>query len=1754
MSKWWQQDMSDAGQGLFADPSLALQTATMPNQVLAQQQANYDKAARDQKSGFMQQTMSSLGAIGKSVDGALSHVPGWGVTKTVAKTAFYPVDKAASGAYWLYSNAISQPLSTALLASAKADLGGASYFDAKTWSDAYHKAEHISPAQAFANYENTAEVVKPTLLSGLFGGGADDLKPEERDQVKRQYDRFLYDSEYWREKTGWQYTVGTGSLDFALSMGVDPAYAGVKIAAGGVKGARSVKVLEEGEQAVTKSKSISGVNILADKAGQAIGNKFAKTPEELSQSKKMEDFFKWSDGKSGAEIAQHPIWGSGRRINPAAPQLSHIFAQADEVEKPLIFRFAAGDNAAAAELATKNQDLMSQIGRMADNRQLVDSAKFDPAIYAHFSNEEAMGRNAPGAIAGPGIGGTSPSTSAAGQLMEPPHARPVGDSPGIKIQQQGWDATYGKLAEQGALYRQAAGDILKSGNGVRPMTTIPFSPSFSDALKFDSWKTDKLDAMDGQLARLDAKDGFYKGVLGSLEKGVEDYSPGESNIFGTVKQAYRQGPMALRDTGKAADKRMFNQTVDRTGRKADGGFVVRAVRQGYYAVPLKIVQSFGDRVPAGFINHNDDAAPDALLDMLKQVPGLGQEQRLGMLNEYSMAGDKISRSKALDGIQTAIVHHMASNMKNLDPATAMHIDDMIKVGVGQTMADLTGAGAPRAPMFNAAKVDEAGNALAPGATGQRADKFEDDGAWKIAPNAVTQLKYVEPLLNVKELQKALDRSSGYLQSIKKSGGNAADGITSVADTFSNIWKAATLLRPGYVVRAPSEEMVASVVKTGLLASMLDGTVGGANFIRNRAQQMTAIVGKGSYVPGSGRMGASTHAIVKLGDESVIAAEIARATAKGEKPQVTRVRVSKAWPLVQKRISNEKTALDDTNKAIAKMEKARNTPKFDQAKLDDLHAKAVDHTNVMNEHVDYAHEILRVASDSSGRRLGEGTITHNGITVPQAFSKEWENPIARDQISSSGAMATMFARGEGIDTARLIKTGNYTEVTKDMPTHMASWLDALNKQWRQDKLFRLVAEDPTLKTASNWLKTPEGRAHRAKLGGHGKDPDRLLNGVKTTLDQYLPLAPLQQKLARGEEITETELRSGIQHDDFPAVHGEEVKGLVADSNTETAARVVDNLIQKSFNVMSNIPTDIMSRHPVYLRAQEARMRQLIDQELSYQKHVGKVGDEIHPDQMNALLEKSDKLARKDISQIVYDPTRTTATQALRFITPFLAAHVDGLERWAGLVAEKPQFVTQAAKIYNAPVAANLVTDAQGNHVGQDGYATVYDEKGKPHKKFVGIQDRVLHLRLPDGSTSFKSLSSGIPIKVQAMNTILPGDPWWNPGTGPIVQIAGSEIAKASPATGDFLQWAKVLPYGPNGVMDSVTPKYMKNVWDAFHTDSDGFQLATLQVYQKQVAEYHNGGEPPDMNRAKKEARNFYYLKALTSWVSPAQTQQTPLSGTPYQFYVDQYKKLKDVDPKTADDAFLAKYGEDYFVFTASLSKSMGIAPTASAVATSREMQDLIAGDSSLAAFIVGDTYNQGKFSSSAYYDQMESTIGGEKVREKVSVEQALADNQKRQGWATYTKLMDGLDASLIRTGFTSYTQAGAENFLAQKQAMQAGLGQMFPSWEEDFNTTDRGALPRRIKSFEILVQDKRLNSDPMRQDIPTLTQYLAMRQQFKSALSARGSSKLSFDLTGAPIGENADVGNAWRAFQTGLVSQNTKFASVFNRYLSNDDLQ
>lgn len=1766
--------MAAAAQALNSDPATAIQAATLPAILLKQQQA-YQKQQEEylaskeradeeeDRLGWIKDLSEGvMNTVGK-VDNVLSEVPGWGHTKEVVG---YPIDKAASGMHWAYSNAFSRPLATLLLASAESELSG-DYFGTitkgETWEKPWEgigytpfdptKEEHealekrpmrLSPGQAFMNYENTVEAAgKGTIFSGMLGEGADQLTPEQKEAVKRNSSRYLYDNDFWHEKQGWTYTAGSGGLDFFLILAGDPTYLALKAASPLVKGGRNLTLAEAG-----KTKDAKGIV-----EGQRVTALGEHSLAEVVNSKRVQDFGNWIPGKLPEQIQLNPIWGVGRRKNPHAGQYSQLLAGERPESVGMVLRFAGGDSAAMREMATNSRNLTTKLGRLQDNRSLVDSVKFDPDILAHYAEAERLG---------------------VATRIDPALAAKV-------------------TPEELALHEGAAkgAAAITTRGGLKPMRRASVG-SKAFAKRAETWKAEQLKLMDEELGHLQSHDNFYQKILAGAE-GAGNYglhgdelTAAGSNLFGTLDSFHRMGPLALRNTQKLADKRWKRKTSGRSmlaPKTAPGAKALasRVVRTGFYSTPIRLFQTLGDEVPTTYIDHSAPDATERIINQLRGVKGMDDSLRRAMIQDYSRAGDKLARREYMKStMNTTIVDHMAAQ-RGVDGEVAREIATQIGIKLEGEHSKLTGIRNPDEKFGTYAEVNEAGGSrqIVDPVTGHRIDAVVEGEAWIIAPFAKSQLARAEPLLDVKELGRALDRSAGLIKQARAGGETAKDVVAMLGDHLSGVWKLATLMRPGYVIRNVSEAMAAATVKFGAIGVMASLGKGSANWFQNRPREIAAFAGGASYVPTTGKGMMSKMARVRLEDAGEVA-RFEKLSFKGKQVPLTRIKVPIALDYAEGVVKTERKLFAEaeakrasTLKEIARGEK-RNpnflaTPKG-QSLTDDLdfYKSAMDdHAEVAREYSDYAGAVIRAAEQAQGKRLGAGVYNYRGMEIKEAFHPDWSNPIVRDEITSKYANQVMFSRYEAINKERITKTGNWVDITPDMPTHMDDWLRAINLQFGQDDLFRMVADDPN--RAEQWIKTAQGRSHLGQLGPHGREPDDLIRKIHILLDQYVPFeGGIRDKFARGEEVFATDLRAAIPANAFPVVHGEEIRALLPRERHRAASAWIDDKISKVFNRFATIPTDVLANHPIYLMAQKARMKQLIDKELAFNKEMGR--GEVIPDAktLDQMLAKSDQLARKDITQVVYDPTRTSATEGLRFVAPFLNAHIDGLQRWSGLIAEKPQLLSRASQIYGAPVAANLITDRQGNHVDQSGHALVRDEDGKVvERKFVPLSERVFHLRRP-GQNPDKQTKGSTPIALNAMNVIMPGDPWFNPGSGPFMQVGGNILAKEVPAAGEFLQWAKVLPFGPTDTATAITPKWMREAYVAYTAGEEGnekYQTALLAVHNKQMADWKTGGRDgaePTWRQAAKEAKSFMFLEALTAFVTPAQTMQTPLTGTPYQFYIDQFKQLQDVDPENARDVFWSRYGEDYYHFTTSMTKSMGIAPTIEAVYTSEEYKDMIELDPDLAGFIMSGR-DRGEFSSTAYAVQMDQLIGGERVRSKLTAEQAAKLNEAQAGWKKYSSMMNLVDSMLLKVGFKSYQQKGAEKFALIKTAVQSKIAEEYPAWDEDFNQVDMNKVPKRIESLSRLVMDPRLADDPLRTDVKVMQQYLMMRSVFKQKLTDMGLQKLSYTPGAGPTqegtmaeatGEAKALGEQWRLVQMGFVNQNTQFGDMFHRYLSNDNLQ
>lgn len=1754
MSKWWDSDVADAGHSLYSDPTLALDAATVPQSLIDQQsqQRLEEQIARDSKGSFMGTLSKNLG----KADSWLSNIPGWGIAK---EAVGYPIDKIATGMRWVYSNFVSQPISTLLLHSAhnlnEGPSGEWSGLFSGGWGKDWDEAEHISPGQAFTNIENTAEAAgQPSMISALWGDAGKHLSPHEKEMVKQNTDRFIYDSDYWRSKAGWKYNVGSGSLDFMFNI-VDPIGSGaVAGATGAIKGARSIKMVSQGAEAAV----VPGTAGVARSRG-ALVDLFVKqqTPEEVTELPSMQKAFDWmkEEGRTTEQIANHPMWGRGRRVNPARYDIAKLVKDTPRENMENLWRFTAGDSNAAATLAKEAPEVLKKIGQTMDDRILLEGTKVNLPMLLHFK-----------ANYGDDVG--AQATRDANLILEPPYPRPATPGP----RQDGWDKTWGRLQTQANIHQSMAADITSKTplhmQGPAEQTTL------ADGLKAEQWKAAKMDTLADDYDELVRNEGY----LGNILNDMDNWTPASSPLFGAVGQAYRMGALGIRSTESAAERAAL-RSAGKKPKAVGSNFMMTTVKRGMGA-PMTIIHNFGDRTPQGFVDHNADDARDRVFDMLKQVKGMEPETRLGLIEIYNGAGNKVERSQALDKIHDAVMNHILVNENKLHPHIADVLKGAIKDGIASKMEELSGKSVKgMAQRFGPEAESPEDISALTGASMQDAAKMqpvrtdrvttqEDGHGIVVSPLAQTQLSSNDILFPVQEINRLVARSRDSFMNFRGGRAEAKDWVVNRLDGFDNLWKAATLLRPGFIPRMISDEVLARVFKFGGLSVMLDIGRGAGHFASNRVRQVSAVLGKGSYVPVGGKGIASNRAIVSLDDENIIRAAEERGDA------TTKIRVPKALDYAYRIISDEKTGLKETQDELAKAMKAKGDD-FDLSYVHALRARVTDHENAIQEHHDYISEILRKAETSKGRRLGDDDFEYKlgGTTyrVPKAFSDEWEHPIPRDQISSENSWKNLFTRNEMLKRqhfwSHAEKTGAYKMISPDDQNHMQSWLDAINKQIRQDPFHRQIAGGMTDKEALRWLNTTQqGRKYMSQMGYWNQNKEQFVKNVRFMINKYVGDDFLKGKLANNETITEAELRSAFTREEFPMVHGEEIKEHSALAYHKTARNWLDKQVERAWKYTADVPSDVLSRHPTFLQLHRAEMENLVRKQYHY-KMQNEGTDSFTPQEWEKMNQTAASRAKNQMRQIVYDPTNTIGSQGLRFVYPFFKPWIDGIDRWAGLVAERPAGLYGASKIYNAPIAANLVTDNDGHHIDKDGYATYQTmdpTTGKmvTKREFVPLAKRTLHLKLPWNTNP----SGGVPISMNSLNTILPGDPWFDPGTGPITQFAGNILAKQKPQLGEFLQWAKILPYGPSDSnIEMLAPKYMKDAYDAaFNADGDPndtkYQEAVLDIYNMRRAEYEEarraGEHPkaPKMSDIHREAKNFLWLQTLTDWMSPVSVKNTPLTGTKYQFYVDQYKALQAANPATARDQFLAMHGANYMGFTAALTKSMGVAASIPADKQLEKYRDLIAEDPDMAPLAIGDIYNGGPFDPAIYLKQLHDEVGGKGVRTRMTADEAIADARVQEGWSRYMQATKWLDSQLIRAGFKSYAASGAESFREGKRNIIANLSAQNPGWAQAFGKTDRNMVPNRISFMEKMVTDPKIMNDPLRTDAHVLAEYLVARKMFKNQLAQRGLQQLSFDEAGLPSGEAADIGYAWRQQQMYFVNNSVQFNSLFNRYLSNDDLQ
>lgn len=752
--------------------------------------------------------------------------------------------------------------------------------------------------------------------------------------------------------------------------------------------------------------------------------------------------------------------------------------------------------------------------------------------------------------------------------------------------------------------------------------------------------------------------------------------------------------------------------------------------------------------------------------------------------------------------------------------------------------------------------------------------------------------------------------------------------------------------------------------------------------------------------------------------------------------------------------------------------------------------------------------------------------------------------------------------------RGLLSDQWTTLDNTAPNHMDSWVHAVNAQILQSELGRKALElqvkngDDAARAAvelKRWARsTPEGRALMGRLMWTAAPEDHAAS-VVGMINHYIPTPELRQE-ALNRRLKATDLESAFPDPALrPPVHGQAL--AMAVGRGSYSARVANDFMSRTMRWLSDAPEDQLARHPLYAAVYEQEAKRQAEWLLANPEITHVTGADIR----NLIQNKAHKAAGHAVKQTMFDiATRSDLSEAMRFVSPFIAAWEDTLRKWGRLAAANPDIVGKGYMLWNAPNGMGLVVDKEGNKVdGRDGFTSDHSilVQWPSWVPKVGGQKVDLLPGTLKGWTNGAIDAEGTDFRIpkQSLNIVLQGG--LQPGFGPIVAYPVGKAQVAKPELNDIAKL--VNPYGPpESVWDAVAPATLKRLEESVNEQSRAHLYDTERLFMQMQTEYRQdpekfGSKAPTWEEAAERANALGRLKILNNFTNPFPAQ----FDSKYKFYIDAYRQLKqeESDPNKnhefgwADDEFIKAYGDTYFPLVQSMSKNnAGLMSSAEAVSAADRFRKEIdkygtengEPNGTLVRLIVGPE-GEGEFNASAHRWQESREISagsGQTFRSIENPQEAAAQADVNLGWYKYRLFMNTLNAEANQQGLGTYAED--EELKLTRAEFIENLKEKLPAWRVDWDKMDPGKFERNVEKLGEISQSSKYGVD--RTDMAGVREYLGYRRALLNKLTELEISPNSQDAS--PLKQE------FTEAVMGLVSQNTQFSEfAFHTFLERDPL-
>lgn len=787
-----------------------------------------------------------------------------------------------------------------------------------------------------------------------------------------------------------------------------------------------------------------------------------------------------------------------------------------------------------------------------------------------------------------------------------------------------------------------------------------------------------------------------------------------------------------------------------------------------------------------------------------------------------------------------------------------------------------------------------------------------------------------------------------------------------------------------------------------------------------------------------------------------------------------------------------------------------------------------------------------------------TAAYDPVRVP-GVPMEFEGPMAgagdrfRKPVSADAVHQDYMAEKLGMANDRINVTAGWSAaVNPDSASYGPAWERAANLQIGGDPAARKFLEGNGFELVKHWAeREPDGQRWAREMAVFG-DLDSRLHKVEGMVESYIPEDPDFRNLVLEQRATYADLEKAIPSvAERPQVHGEMLDFNLGGAKTLAFMR---KMLNKTMHNLGTMPSDKLSRYPFFTK--------------SYQNHLGtlarlefKQSGEIDVFRKAELEETARKRALGDVRKWLYNSDMTSdGVQSIRLLSAFAAPWQDGFRAWSRIAVEKPQSMAYIYQVWNAPERAGLIVDKEGRQLSREGGKDVWyevDPESGERRKAKGPADdsRYVQFQLPSWltpDTFGEDVRVPARINKASFNTFMHLDP----GAGPIVQVAASAFVKRDIgikySESEFMD--RVLPYGPaSNPLKAVLPNEMRSIYENFKGEDDAvFRNQAMMILQAEIVKYNLGQRTtkPSFDEATQKANDIKLMRTVLTFSLPV----PPQFMSPYQAHIDAYRQLNAMDPTTADEKFYENYGDDYFVLTSRVTTGVkGLPPTMEGYRQLKKYKDLIGEYPEIAGAIIGST--TGAFNKAVYEYQKANRIktGSSKMyREMMSLEESIEDTETRLGWIKYMGVMDVVHADLAERGLTNVRAEGAEDLAELRDGIIAEIGFTDDGkptpWYEEFSTREPSRMAKKLYGLRQIATDERMLG---REDMQGLADYFIMRDDFKSQLTTRADAGLAKTLDAKA---NQDLRDLWEEAVFNLKDTNLQFASLYDRYLEQDDLE